>query len=157
MLLYAHSYNLFLTSSVLRTGHLARFTNWFFSRVEALVFLNVLLNYLQSRQFDLSSFIFCLNIYSKKYLSEVTKYNAHKLRFSNLVFHNFRMIKFHVQKTLSLSFMINSISLCHYFLTKIFIEYLFFGFGNRSSHHRYSFKKMFLKIFTGKSCIGVSF
>ena len=64
-------------------------------------------------------------ICSKKYLSAITKYNAHELCFSNLVFYNFRMIMFHHQKSLPLNFIIPSTSLPHYVSTKTFIEYLF--------------------------------
>ena len=35
---------------------------------------------------------------SKKYLGAITKQNAHELHFSNLVFHNFRMITFNNKK-----------------------------------------------------------
>ena len=47
------------------------------------------------------------------------------LRFSNLVFQNFRMIIFHDQKTLSLNFIIASLSLRHCVSTKILVGYLF--------------------------------
>ena len=42
----------------------------------------------------------------------------------NYIFHNFRMTIFHDQKTLSLNFIITSVSL-HYVSRKIFVEYLF--------------------------------
>ena len=38
------------------------------------------------------------------------------------------MIRFHIQKTLSLDFMINSVSLCHCVSAKIFVEYPSFCF-----------------------------
>ena len=55
-----------------------------------------------------------------------------------------------IKKTLSLNFIITAASLHHYASTKIFVKYLFLFLliclGDRSSHHRCSIKKVFLKI-----------
>ena len=59
---------------------------------------------------------------SKKHLRAITKQNENELRFSHLDFHNFRMIIFHDQKTLSLNFIVTSVSLYYYVTTKIFID-----------------------------------
>ena len=62
---------------------------------------------------------------SKKYLGAITK-NVHKLHFSNLVFHNLRMIIFYnnIMIIIFIKFY-NSVSFHHYVSTKIFKEYLF--------------------------------
>ena len=74
------------------------------------------------------SFIFCLINFSKKHPGAITKQNGHELRFSNLVFHNFRLMIFHDQKPLPLNFMSTSVSLRHDISTKIFLEYQSFCF-----------------------------
>ena len=71
--------------------------------------------------FKLLFFAYINGICSKKYLDAITKWNGHKLHFSNLVFHNFRMILFHHQKYFCQIY----VSLHHYVSTKTFVEYLF--------------------------------
>ena len=97
---------------------------------------------------------------SKKYLD--TKSNDYELRFSNLVFHNFKMIIFHNKKTLSLNLMFLCIIIFQEKHSQsIFSQntslFLLICFGDRSSHQRCSAKKLLIKYLQNSQEINYKF